>query len=62
MNLLSRTEGAGFTISLVFFQLFLNGILMFGAFANNEPRWGVGFLLSWLLVLLVGMGTCGQQL
>lgn len=53
---------AGLVVLLVFFQFFINGILMYGAFANDAPRWGTGFLLSGLLVLLVGANMFGQHM
>lgn len=64
LNVLSNSvrESAELVLFLVFFQLFNNCLLMAGAFISDEPRWGAGFLLSGLLVLLVGVGMCGRRL
>lgn len=62
-NSLPEAE-SGLNIALVFvaMQLFANFMFALGAFFGEEQRWGAGFVLSGLLVLLVGVGMCGQNL
>ena len=53
-------NGASPSVFFLFFQVSINSILWLSAKDNNSGGWATGFLLSALLVLLIGIGTCGQ--
>ena len=57
-----RGEAGSMLFAALVLLLIGNGVAMLIAFITGNSRWGMSFLFSGLMVLVIGLGVCGYNM